>query len=80
VGWLWLRTESIWIALAHGAMNNWGQSTFKYMKDFADTDPGLTARLAGAAGARQLLIAFGTPLFRAAGARPTGLTTACGTR
>jgi membrane protease YdiL (CAAX protease family) len=26
IGWLWLRTESIWLAaIAHGAMNNWGQ-------------------------------------------------------
>ena len=25
IGWLWVRTESIWIvALAHGALNNWG--------------------------------------------------------
>jgi membrane protease YdiL (CAAX protease family) len=35
IGWLWLRTKSIWIvALAHGALNNWGQYAFKYMKDF----------------------------------------------
>jgi membrane protease YdiL (CAAX protease family) len=34
VGWLWLRTESIWlVAIAHGALNNWGQYAFKYMKD-----------------------------------------------
>lgn len=32
IGWLWLRTQSIWIvALAHGAMNDWGQFAFKYM-------------------------------------------------
>lgn len=25
IGWLWLRTQSIWlVALAHGALNNWG--------------------------------------------------------
>lgn len=36
IGWLWLRTESIWIVtLAHGALNNWGQYAFKYMKDSA---------------------------------------------
>lgn len=36
IGWLWVRTESIWIvALAHGALNNWGQYAFKYMKDFS---------------------------------------------
>ena len=34
LGWLWLRTESIWLtAIAHGALNDWGQYTFKYMKD-----------------------------------------------
>ncbi|MGE0862336.1 MAG: lysostaphin resistance A-like protein, partial [Vicinamibacterales bacterium] len=33
IGWLWLRTESIWIvSLAHGAFNNWGQYAFKYMQ------------------------------------------------
>ena len=32
IGWLWVRTESIWIvAIAHGAMNNWGQYAFKFM-------------------------------------------------
>jgi membrane protease YdiL (CAAX protease family) len=34
LGWLWLRTESLWIvSIAHGALNNWGQYAFKYMKD-----------------------------------------------
>ena len=34
IGWLFVRTESIWIAaLAHGALNNWGQYAFKYMKE-----------------------------------------------
>jgi membrane protease YdiL (CAAX protease family) len=33
IGWLWLRTESIWIvSLAHGALNSWGQYAFKYMQ------------------------------------------------
>jgi membrane protease YdiL (CAAX protease family) len=32
IGWLWVRTESIWmVALAHGALNNWGQFAFKFM-------------------------------------------------
>jgi membrane protease YdiL (CAAX protease family) len=36
LGWLWLRTESIWlVAVAHGALNNWGQYAFKYMKEFS---------------------------------------------
>jgi membrane protease YdiL (CAAX protease family) len=35
IGWLWLRTESIWIVtLAHGSLNNWGQYAFKFMRDF----------------------------------------------
>jgi hypothetical protein len=39
-GWLWLRTESIWLAaIAHGALNNWGQYAFKYMKDSVTPDP-----------------------------------------
>lgn len=34
IGWLWIRTESIWmVALAHGALNNWGQYAFKFMQD-----------------------------------------------
>jgi membrane protease YdiL (CAAX protease family) len=34
LGWLWLRTESIWlVSIAHGALNNWGQYAFEYMKD-----------------------------------------------
>ncbi|HZX74440.1 MAG TPA: CPBP family intramembrane glutamic endopeptidase [Cyclobacteriaceae bacterium] len=39
IGWLWLRTKSIWIvALTHGALNNWGQYAFKYMNDFKVAD------------------------------------------
>jgi len=34
IGWLWLRTKSIWlVTIAHGALNNWGQYAVKYMKD-----------------------------------------------
>ena len=40
IGWLWLRTKSIWIvSIAHGALNNWGQYAFKYMNDFTVADP-----------------------------------------
>jgi membrane protease YdiL (CAAX protease family) len=36
IGWLWVRTESIWIVcVAHGALNYWGQYAFKYMQDQA---------------------------------------------
>jgi membrane protease YdiL (CAAX protease family) len=39
LGWLWLRTESVWLtAIAHGALNNWGQYAFKYMKDSGSPD------------------------------------------
>jgi uncharacterized protein len=39
IGWLWLRTEGIWlVSVAHGAMNNWGQYAFKYMKDSVTPD------------------------------------------
>jgi membrane protease YdiL (CAAX protease family) len=39
LGWLWVRTRSFWIvALAHGALNDWGQYAFKYMHDFRVRD------------------------------------------
>lgn len=32
IGWIWLRTESVWLAaLAHGALNDWGQYVFKFV-------------------------------------------------
>ena len=34
LGWLWMRTESVWlVAVAHGSLNNWGQYAFKYARD-----------------------------------------------
>jgi len=48
LGWLWLRTESVWmVALAHGALNSWGQYAFKYMKDGPATAADLKALGAG---------------------------------
>jgi membrane protease YdiL (CAAX protease family) len=48
LGWLWLRTESIWlVAIAHGALNNWGQYVFKYMKESATPDSDLLVVSAG---------------------------------
>jgi membrane protease YdiL (CAAX protease family) len=48
LGWLWLRTESIWlVAIAHGALNNWGQYVFKYMKESATPDADLLLLSAG---------------------------------
>src|SRR5215471_10579040 len=38
IGWLWLRTQSIWVvALAHGALNNWGQYAFKFTSSVGQT-------------------------------------------
>lgn len=52
IGWLWMRTESIWIvALAHGALNNWGQYAFKYLQDTTVARPEL------------LLVAGGLPIL-----------------
>lgn len=32
IGWLWLYSESLWIvAVAHGALNDWGQYAFKFV-------------------------------------------------
>jgi membrane protease YdiL (CAAX protease family) len=48
LGWLWLRTESIWlVAIAHGALNNWGQYAFKYMKDSTAPEKDLIVLSAG---------------------------------
>jgi membrane protease YdiL (CAAX protease family) len=48
LGWLWLRTESIWlVAIAHGALNNWGQYAFKYMKESVTSDTDLAILGAG---------------------------------
>ena len=39
LGWFWMKTESLWIvAIAHGALNNWGQYAFKF-----DAGPGQTS-------------------------------------
>lgn len=48
LGWLWVRTESIWlVAIAHGSLNNWGQYAFKYMKDSGTPDHDLAVLGAG---------------------------------
>jgi membrane protease YdiL (CAAX protease family) len=48
LGWLWLRTESIWlVSLAHGALNNWGQYAFKYLKQSVASDRELIVLAAG---------------------------------
>jgi membrane protease YdiL (CAAX protease family) len=48
LGWLWVRTGSIWlVAIAHGASNNWGQYAFKYMQDSVTPDRDLLALTLG---------------------------------
>jgi membrane protease YdiL (CAAX protease family) len=48
LGWLWVRTESIWlVAVAHGSLNNWGQYAFKFMKDSGTPDRDLAVLTAG---------------------------------
>jgi membrane protease YdiL (CAAX protease family) len=64
IGWLWVRTQSIWIvALAHGSLNGLGQYAFKYMSDF--TVPDQFAVLGAGMIALYLLggalLAFGLP-------------------
>jgi len=59
IGWLWLRTESIWIvAIAHGALNNWGQYAFKFLSGISPARE-LTALSAGSLA----LIAVGAALI-----------------
>ena len=67
LGWLWVRTESIWlVAIAHGAFNNWGQYSFKYMTDFTVPDPGSVAGsgFIGLYVVGIVLLVFGMPLTR----------------
>jgi membrane protease YdiL (CAAX protease family) len=48
LGWLWLRTESVWLcAIAHGSLNSLGQYAFKFMPDAPATDADLLTLLAG---------------------------------
>jgi membrane protease YdiL (CAAX protease family) len=64
IGWLWVRTESIWIVtLAHGALNNWGQVAFKYLRDFVVADELLVlgAGVVAVLAAGCLLLAFAMP-------------------
>jgi membrane protease YdiL (CAAX protease family) len=50
LGWLWIKTRSIWmVTLAHGAANNWGQYVFKYLNDFTKADPILVLDAGGRA-------------------------------
>lgn len=65
LGWLWLRTESIWmVAIAHGALNNWGQYAFKFTRGTGQADVELILLSVGGLalfGVGVLLIVFGLP-------------------
>lgn len=59
IGWLWLRTKSIWIAaVSHGALNNWGQYAFKFMSGEGQPRDGLVLACGSLA-----LIAVGAALL-----------------
>lgn len=69
LGWLWLRTESVWlISIAHGALNDWGQYAFKYMKSSAAPDMDLIALTWGTLG----LLAVGSLLLLREGPSSSG--------
>jgi membrane protease YdiL (CAAX protease family) len=79
IGWLWVRTESIWmVALAHGALNNWGQCAFKFMGDPARLDDALVLGAGGLALliAGSLLLAYGWPDGLPARSRPSSVPAA----
>jgi membrane protease YdiL (CAAX protease family) len=64
IGWLWLRTESIWMAaLAHGALNNWGQYAFKFIAGTGQLHDALVLGAGGLAllAVGSLLLANGLP-------------------
>jgi membrane protease YdiL (CAAX protease family) len=66
IGWLWVKTESIWIvSIAHGAFNNWGQYALKYMRYGRAPD-----LIVGGAGVLAVLV-LGT-LLLAVGLPPGG--------
>jgi uncharacterized protein len=59
IGWLWLRTKSLWIvASAHGALNSWGQYAFKFVAGEGQPIDGLVLASGGLA-----LIAVGAILL-----------------
>jgi membrane protease YdiL (CAAX protease family) len=61
IGWLWLRTQSLRItAIAHGALNNWGQYAFKFVSSEGQPSDALVL----AAGGLALIAVGSTLLFR----------------
>jgi len=67
LGWLWARTESIWlVSIAHGALNSLSQYAFKFMKDSVTTDTDISVF---GSGFLALLIIGVVLLWRGAGSR-----------
>lgn len=61
IGWLWLRTESVWLcSVAHGSLNSLAQYAFKFMKDGPATNADL---LSADAGCLALLVVGGLLLY-----------------
>jgi len=74
LGWLWLRTKSIWlVAIAHGASNNWGQYAFKYMKDSGAPDKDIEVLWVGSLA---LLACGAVLLWRGVESRPQATVSA----
>jgi membrane protease YdiL (CAAX protease family) len=72
IGWLWLRTESIWlVTIAHGALNNWGQYAFKYMKDSVTPEAVASDLAVLRAGSLALLVVGVLLLWRGVGSAAT---------
>jgi hypothetical protein len=79
LGWLWLRTETIWLAaIAHGALNNWGQYAFKYMKDSVTPDAVNSDLAALRAGSLALLVVGVFLLWRCVPSGPAHLVGGAG--
>jgi membrane protease YdiL (CAAX protease family) len=72
LGWLWLRTESIWlVSIGHGALNNWGQYAFKFMKDSVTPESVHNDLTALTAGFLALLLTGALLLWRGLGESAT---------
>jgi CAAX protease family protein len=78
IGWLWMRTESIWmVTLAHGALNNWGQYAFKFIEGPKGIDGALVLGAGGLAllVVGSLLLAYAWPAALSAHPRSLSATT-----
>ena len=64
LGWLWIESQSIWIVtLAHGALNNWGQYAFKFMKEASEDAPGVHENVVLLTAVNLTLLVLGLIIF-----------------